>query len=68
MCNLCSINHFADDEWGDEFDESVSTVCVHGANRQGVSHQTSHQDNHAKHDLSEQLFYQNAFVSAGSSF
>lgn len=56
MCNLCSINHFVDDELDDEYDEP--SLCVHGANHQ-------HQAGTEQADLSAQAFYP---VSQGSSF
>lgn len=58
MCNLCSINHFSDDEFDDEHEyDEAPTVCVHGASQvPSVS---------CEMDLTAQSF---KFVSAGSSF
>lgn len=58
MCHLCSINHFIDDEFDDEFehDEPSQHECVYG-----LSHaQTDEHD-----ERGEPVFYP---VSVGSSF
>lgn len=59
MCNLCSINHFTDDDFDDEYDEHEPSLCVHHAN---------HAINLNEQDLSTQEFRPTGFISAGSSF
>ena len=61
MCNLCSINHFTDDEYDNEYNECELSLCVNTQYLYEVNHANTQRD-----WLKQQI--ETVFVSTGSSF